>query len=207
MATAVAYLTQAMADLARQLAFAPIPAARKHVANALALVGEIDPDQSYPMGFVTFRITGFRVDRGPDDLVQGAAIRSDLCTFVLEVSRRAPTTPDHSTGAVVTMTELAQRWSVSDRTLRRWRRFGLVLEWFERSGAEPASACVSRLPMVCNFIMRESSPVPGSFGVLPRTNDARSLRPLHAKPGAQRRSRKRSAPLPPRTASHPRRSG
>ncbi|MBM4115808.1 MAG: hypothetical protein FJ252_08045, partial [Phycisphaerae bacterium] len=64
MAAAVAYLTQAMADLARQLAFAPVPAARKHVANALALVGEIEPDQSYPMGFVTFRITGFRVDRG-----------------------------------------------------------------------------------------------------------------------------------------------
>ena len=39
MAAAVAYLTQAMADLARQLAFAPAPAARKHVANALTLIG------------------------------------------------------------------------------------------------------------------------------------------------------------------------
>lgn len=137
MAAAVAYLTQAMADLARQLAFAPAPAARKHVGNALALIGEIDPDQSYPMGFVTFRITGFRVDRGLDDLVAGAAIRTDLCTFVLEVSRRAPMVPDQTTGAVVTMAELAERWSVSERTLRRWRRFGLALEWFERDGAEP----------------------------------------------------------------------
>lgn len=137
MAAAVAYLTKAMADLARQLAFAPVLAARKHVANALALVGEIDPDQSYPMGFVAFRITGFRVDRGLDDLVPGASIRTDLCTFVLEVSRRAPIVPDRSTGEVVTIAELAERWSVSERTLRRWRRFGLALEWFERDGAEP----------------------------------------------------------------------
>jgi len=137
MAAAVAYLTQAMADLARQLAFAPVPAARKHVANALALVGEIEPDQSYPMGFVTFRITGFRVDRGLDDLVTGASIRTDLCTFVLEVSRRAPIEPDQSTVKVVTIAELAERWSVSERTLRRWRRFGLALEWFGRDGAEP----------------------------------------------------------------------
>jgi AraC-like DNA-binding protein len=137
MAAAVAYLTQAMADLARQLAFAPAAAARKHVTNALALVSELEPDQSYPMGFVTFRVTGFRVDRGVEDLVPGAAIRTDLCTFVLEVSRRAPVVPDQSTGAVVTIAELAERWSVSERTLRRWRRFGLALEWFERDGDEP----------------------------------------------------------------------
>jgi hypothetical protein len=137
MAAAVAYLTQAMADLARQLAFAPVPAARKHVANALSMIGELEPDQSYPMGFVTFRVTGFRVDRGLDDLVPGAAIRTDLCTFVLEVSRRAPIVPDESTGAMVTIAALAERWSVSERTLRRWRRFGLALEWFGGFGEEP----------------------------------------------------------------------
>ncbi|MBM4051851.1 MAG: hypothetical protein FJ270_03785 [Planctomycetes bacterium] len=137
MAAAVAYLTQAMADLARQLAFAPAQAVRKHVANALVLIGEIEPDRSYPMGFVVFRITEFRIDRGMDDLVPGASIRTDLCTFVLEVSRRAPVKPDHATGPMVTIAELAERWSVSERTLRRWRRFGLALEWFAPDGAEP----------------------------------------------------------------------
>lgn len=137
MAAAVAYLTEAMADLARQLAFAPAGASRKHVAHALELIAEIDPDQSYPMGFVTFRVTGFRVDRGLDDLVPGASIRTDLCTFVLEVSRRAPAKPDQAIGPVVAIAELAERWSVSERTLRRWRRFGLALEWFDLGGTEP----------------------------------------------------------------------
>lgn len=173
MAAAVAYLTQAMADLARQLAFAPAPAARKHVGNALALIGEIDPDQSYPMGFVTFRITGFRVDRGLDDLVAGAAIRTDLCTFVLEVSRRAPMVPDQTTGAVVTMAELAERWSVSERTLRRWRRFGLALEWFERDGAEPILGV--RESIACGIQVHHARLVAraGKFAALHRTSGAR----------------------------------
>lgn len=137
MAAAVAYLTQAMADLARQLAFAPATAARKHVAHALELIREIEPDQSYPMSFMAFRITEFRVDRGLDDLVPGASIRSDLCTFVLETSRRAPGQPNAMTDPVVGIAELAERWSVSERTLRRWRRFGLALEWFDQADAEP----------------------------------------------------------------------
>lgn len=137
MAAAVAYLTEPMADLARQLAFAPAAASRKHVLRALELIAEIEPGQSYPMSFVAFRITGFRVDRGLDDLVPGTAIRTDLCTFVLEVSRRAPARPDPAAGPVVALAALAERWSVSERTLRRWRRFGLALEWFDLGGPEP----------------------------------------------------------------------
>jgi hypothetical protein len=138
MAAAVAYLTDAMADLARQLAFAPAATMRKQVAQAVALAGELDPDQAYPMSFVAFRVTGFRVDRGLDDLVPGSSIRADLCTFALEASRRAPRRPDGTTGPATTIAELATRWSVSERTLRRWRRFGLALEWFDLGGDEPS---------------------------------------------------------------------
>lgn len=137
MAASVTYRTDAMADLSRQLAFAPQATTRRQVANAVALVGEIDPARDYPMAFVVFRVTGFRVDRTGDLLAAGGAIREDLCSFILEASRRAPRAAHPDAGAWVTISALAARWGVTERSLRRWRRWGLALEWSEGGRGRP----------------------------------------------------------------------
>ncbi len=137
MGAAVRYAIPGMADLARQLRFAPPRTVTRQIAHAVELAGDLDPTRPYPMAFVVYRLTQFRMEHGEDVSVAGAALQGDLALFALEASKRAPRRANESTGRVVALAEVAQRLGVSDRTLRRWRRLGLVIEWIDAGGAAP----------------------------------------------------------------------
>ncbi len=118
----------ALADLARQLRFAPRDTVRKQVERAEALAAEIDPDINYPEDWIVFRITGYRADIKDPATVVGAALAADLSALIERLSGSAAfrwsELPD---GRFLDAAALATRWNVSRRTLDRFRRRGTGL--------------------------------------------------------------------------------
>jgi RNA polymerase primary sigma factor len=107
----------------QQVRFAP-PARRvEQLARAQRLLGEIDLTKSYPYQFVCFRVTDFRPESYPDLLIPGADLAHDLALFIEALGGTVAAEPQED---LVTLDELSTRLNVSTKTLRRWRKLGLV---------------------------------------------------------------------------------
>ena len=115
----------ALDDLATQLRYAPASQILTQIARAVDLAATIDPDQLYPEDWLVHRLTGYRPETDSPPLFVGVAVRRDLSAFVERISDRAALTADALTPAL-TIDELAARWSVSRKTIERYRRSGLI---------------------------------------------------------------------------------
>lgn len=120
-----------MAELTRQLLFAPPQRRADDVRRAETLHDEIDPQQNYPFEFIQYRITGRRsaelASDGDDAAVLvGEAVRPDLRVLIDALSRSVDL-PDEGDGD--TAADLAARLNVSTKTLARWRKVGLRWRW------------------------------------------------------------------------------
>ncbi len=89
----------------------------------------------YPIGEVVHRITETTdlVELGLSDLnraerrpIAGASLRHDLRLFVEDLSDLAELRADSMGEQVFTVSELAERFNVSTKTISRWRALGLV---------------------------------------------------------------------------------
>lgn len=118
--------TQALVDLAEELRFAPRAAILRDIDRAEALAGELDPALQYPADWVVFRVTGYRPDMADPALIPGAALVADLSSLVERLCDAATLGVDDLGCAHTTADGLAERWSVSRKTLSRWRRRGLI---------------------------------------------------------------------------------
>jgi len=108
----------------QQVRFAP-PARRvEQLARAQRLFGEVEPTRSYPYQFVCFRVTDFRPESYPDLLIPGADLIHDLALFI-EALGGTVTAPEPQE-ELVTLEQLSSRLNVSTKTIRRWRKLGLV---------------------------------------------------------------------------------
>ena len=100
---------------------------QKFLANAEKLQILVNPQKEYPFDFVVFRLTGRRVSgRLQDLMLPGAELLSDLRVFVTQVRSRTVLSVSDISEPVYTISQLAQRFSVSDKTIRRWQKRGLV---------------------------------------------------------------------------------
>jgi RNA polymerase sigma factor (sigma-70 family) len=98
----------------QQVRFAPLPKRLEQRARAERLLAEIDPSRQYPYQFVCFRVTEFRPESYPDLLISGADLACDLREMVRLLD-----------DPVLTLEEVSRQLSVSTKTIRRWRKFGL----------------------------------------------------------------------------------
>ena len=90
------------------------------------LLGEIDPDGSYPAEFVLWRLTDERNTDDPTSIL-GRQLRADLAVLIQRCSEQAPTRLDDHPDGITDLHEAAASMGVSVRTIQRWRREGLVL--------------------------------------------------------------------------------
>jgi hypothetical protein len=118
-----------LADLDRQLAFAPESVQRKRLESAEALLQEVDADRAYPMDFIVFRLTGYRPDEAREEQVAGEALRGDLVTMIQVASRRCPLPWDGPRGRPLSQKQVAAKLGRSTRSLQRMRSQGLVFWW------------------------------------------------------------------------------
>ncbi len=124
------YRCQSIRALARQLAFSPPGQRRAQVDRAESLYWEVDPEGSYPIEYLAYRITGLRAE--PDDIdaeseaiLFGAAVRLDLLALVTELSGTLADGPDAFDPPPLTTQQVAAELGVTTRTVARYRSQGL----------------------------------------------------------------------------------
>ena len=116
----------ALLDLVEQQRYTPRRAVERQIDRAEALAAEIDPEIAYPEDWVVYRITGFRPDMREPRMIPGEALRSDVSALVERLSDQARLEREAVAPGALTLEELASRWSVSHKTIERYRRRGLV---------------------------------------------------------------------------------
>jgi hypothetical protein len=169
-ARAPSFKTASLADLYRQLRYAPAETLERQMEAAETLAGEIEAHRAYPEEFIAFRITQYR-PRAKNEPVMlvGAAILADLGTLVQSLSAVLTLPPDdEKRGRAIAVTDLAKDLGVATRTLRRYHRRGLLLHYVRFDEDTPRLACFARsLEM---FRQREPSLL-GRAGMYSRLSD------------------------------------
>lgn len=100
---------------------------KKYLENVEKLQMLLDSHKEYPFDFVVYRITGRRVrGRLQDLMVSGETLLRDLRVFSTRLSSRLEMDVCEQNEPVFTVRQLAERFSVSPKTIRRWRKRGLA---------------------------------------------------------------------------------
>ena len=121
------YRNKPMAELAAELSAGLVRLRKGYVDAAEALIQILDPAQEYPYEFVVYRLTGYRPR--PSRLSQGSmtgeSLRGDLLTLMLDVCDSFDLPTSAYVEPVYGTAGLARHFSVSTKTVQRWRKRGL----------------------------------------------------------------------------------
>lgn len=121
----------ALANLARQLSFTPLETRAAQVGSAEVLLHDLDSEKAYPIDFVVFRITGYQPKTdGNSDLLTGLALQHDLGLLIEQVSDGLNLSVTNSAEPVLSIDDVTERFSVTSKTIQRWRRRGLPARRF-----------------------------------------------------------------------------
>jgi len=113
-------------DLLMQLNLSP-PAVRMRYADRLEeFLLDLAPERIYPYEFLYYRITGFRPEGDRRETYAGSDVLPDLMRVLEAISEGAPQNVDDVDDRVYTLPEVSDICRVAVRTIRRWRRRGLV---------------------------------------------------------------------------------
>ncbi len=116
-----------MRDFFDQLRFAPASRKKKQLAAAEQLMMIVDNEAEYPFDFIVFRITGYRSPTASEQiLIPGRILIADLRVWVSRLSMELDLDVADQSDTVLTVNQLAERFSVSDKTIRRWEQRGLA---------------------------------------------------------------------------------
>lgn len=125
------YLTSNMRALRdQQVRFAPRERKLEQIGRAERLLEEIDPSKNYNYEYLCFRITDYRPEAAPHQVLSGEEALHDLRLFVEDVSDSANIPVEHAGEPVLTVEDLSKRFNVSTKTISRWREQGLVSRRF-----------------------------------------------------------------------------
>ncbi|MEO0475579.1 MAG: hypothetical protein AAF085_06365 [Planctomycetota bacterium] len=127
------YRSSTLAELTRQLLYAPPEKRSEAVVRAERLHDELQPDNNYPIDFVVYRLTDRRVPPSAHITLVGEAILPDLRLLIDALSRTIDMQESEEDPSQTTK-ELAATLGVSTKTIARWRDDGLRWRWGERTG-------------------------------------------------------------------------
>lgn len=114
----------------QQVRFAPRDKKIEQVDCAEKLLRDIRSDRTYNFEFVCFRITGFRPENSPIVKISGEALIQDLHRFIEDLSDSCDVSAEEFGQPVHTVDDLTRLFSVSSKTISRWRQQGLVSRKF-----------------------------------------------------------------------------
>lgn len=168
----------AIANLAEQLRFAPQPALLRQVVASEALAAELQEKDQYPVDWLVFRITGHRPEAGRAEspVFTGSEVLSDLSAFVERLCESAEFGLGDLPEGSVDADSLAERWSVSRKTIDRSRRKGLIAR---RVRNERGRASLYFSPSAISSYERRSGAAiekAGNFSRLSADDESRILR-------------------------------
>ena len=120
-----------MADLAKQLEFAPAKVRLEQINRAERLICLIEPSRSYPYEFVCYRITGYLPKTSTiKEVIKGDLLAEDLRLFISKLSGQIAEPIVNLKEKIYTIEQLAAELSVTTKTINRWRKKGLVAKKF-----------------------------------------------------------------------------
>jgi len=106
----------------QQARFAPLPRRQEQVERAQDLLNEIEPGKKYPYQYICFRVTDYRPEAYPEVMIPGEELGHDLPLLIDTL--RVPVTTEGE--PAYTLEEISKHFNVSTKTIRRWRKLGLV---------------------------------------------------------------------------------
>ena len=87
----------------------------------------LDTERQYPYDFIVYRITGYRSPVQQDQpLISGRDLLLDLRVWIAQLSAELRLDASEQDEAIFTVQQLAERFSVSTKTIRRWQKRGLA---------------------------------------------------------------------------------
>ncbi|MBN1788735.1 MAG: sigma-70 family RNA polymerase sigma factor [Sedimentisphaerales bacterium] len=116
-----------LAQLFTGTSFVPKAKQLEQLKAAEALYKIVEPEKHYPFEFIYFKITDYRPkDIPPEQTVSGADLIRDLPVYILRASSRLKLPAEKQGEKIYSIEELAEKFSVSTRTIERWRKKGLM---------------------------------------------------------------------------------
>ncbi|MEN8126724.1 MAG: sigma-70 family RNA polymerase sigma factor [Planctomycetota bacterium] len=110
-----------------QLRFAPIPQKKKQLAASEKLLMILDTERQYPFDFIVYRITGYRSPvPSEQSLIAGRDLLLDLRVWIAQLSAELRLDASEQDETILTVQQLAERFNVSTKTIRRWQKRGLA---------------------------------------------------------------------------------
>ena len=113
-------------ELHRQLMLSPADVRGRYADRLERFLLELEPARAYSYEFVYFRIVGVRLDVSRLDTFTGAGLTPDLLLLLKALSEGAAPRVTEAGEEVHAIEDLRARFGVTARTIRRWRRRGLV---------------------------------------------------------------------------------
>lgn len=121
------YRSQQLAQLAnQQVRFAPVEKRLEQITHAEQLLHDIKPDTTYSYEYLCFKITEYRPENSQLEAIKGKDVVHDLHLLIEDLSDSANIKAEETGEPVHTVDELSKMFSVSTKTISRWRRQGLV---------------------------------------------------------------------------------
>lgn len=117
-------------QLAHELTMSPSRHRLRQLSGILRAIDLIESDREYPYSFVCFHVTGYRPRRGSDALLGGQSLKADLVELMDILTAASPLPIEAAQGRLFDADTLARRFSVSTKTISRWRQRGLAGAWF-----------------------------------------------------------------------------
>jgi RNA polymerase primary sigma factor/RNA polymerase sigma factor len=110
----------------QQVRFAKRERKLEQIDRAESLLREIVSEKNYSYEYVCWRVTTFRPETTPLITMTGDELRHDLHNFIEDLSESCDLRADEMNQPVHTVEELTRMFSVSSKTISRWRQQGLV---------------------------------------------------------------------------------
>ncbi len=133
-----------LASLEAQLRLAPREAMLRDIERIERIPADIEPQRDYPSDWVIFRVTGFRPQDAAAASMTGEELLADLCALCETLCARAKLTlTECAAGSPLTLAQLRERWNISEPTVKRLRRAGLITRRVEHEGQSLSIAMLS----------------------------------------------------------------
>jgi RNA polymerase primary sigma factor/RNA polymerase sigma factor len=115
-------------DLKRQLAFSPKKVLSAQLFRVEKLIQSLEPGKNYAFSRIYYAITKYSKKQDPehaDVFFETGVLRPDLRLLLAELASRHVTPVGEIPEQILQLAEVEKRFSISSRTLYRWRKRGL----------------------------------------------------------------------------------
>ena len=133
-----------MRELGEQMKVAPQHIRIKQMNACEILASELSSAKVYPLDYVIFRLTGYRMESTNQPLLLGDPLRSDLVSLVAIISRSLILSDEN----MLSVQEVAVLFGVSVRTINRLRKEGLIFHWVVEHDGRKRIGCNNKTALL-----------------------------------------------------------